>query len=984
MGASRSNVSSWVKANLRSLGALIWYFSSQLGRFGMVMVRLFLCSLAQAVLWTLPQLWRIVQQSGRAYSLWIGRRPVDATALTVLSLLTTDLIGTGFGLSNLFWHEVWLRQLSAGASVGSLAVVFWSADWRHPPRPPRGLVMHLRILAWPMIGLFATMCVVRLLASMPADGGEGYNWLADIWLPIGAAWPFVVITAIGHLQVVKPTSRYTRIAIGTTVVALIASVGLTVCHAYAVNVVVFVVGLAALCVDGWWRVTADRPFVRIASVVALICVIGMLNGDRDKLRYADLDEYYESASVDLGSEIQIAMLPQSAQPITALTETSKPDPPREAEAIGAAVLRYNTHPQDGQAKEEYADLLNKRAIRLRKDGMLDRAADDLQTLVKLMPDEQVLWWRLADMNAQLGRIEQGREFLKRSLTCKLLGNGQHWLPILNVSFRNAYGKRAGEKKLRSDYIGALIDVTSALVFIPKDPELLVLRSELQMFRGYHAEAVADARLAYEIAPASLPAARQYAFTLGLQSLAAEKDPKSVGGRAKLREVTLAQFTKAIAADPNDWQIYQYRSMYLRGIGQVDDAVTDWNRSDVLKRADEAEQLYANNADAGGKNPYGLIDDRAALARWLAANTQIESGGKPVMVVVCTSGGGIAAAYWTALCLTEIESKCPEFASRLRIVTGASGGMLGAGLYVARMGRGGGKDDNSQTAEDVGRDSLTPVVRRMLLGDLPSVLYPGRVTDDRGETLQRTWAANTNGDADLTFADLAALEMEGKRPSLIFTPMMVEEGRPLVISNLDLGRLKHKELFKYYLGATSRVRIGTAIRMNAAFPFVTPGTYLPSTTPRRVVDAGYLDNYGVATATEWINSNWSWLLRNTGGVVIVQIRAYPDASSPPGSAVIQRMGRGWDFLATPFGGLSAARLQSMNQFNNGSLLYLDQILNVDPSEPFGQSVQLTCPETVPLGWYLTANDRARLRDALRKDESVQAQIGRLVTLLRSRK
>jgi len=39
---------------------------------------------------------------------------------------------------------------------------------------------------------------------------------------------------------------------------------------------------------------------------------------------------------------------------------------------------------------------------------------------------------------------------------------------------------------------------------------------------------------------------------------------------------------------------------------------------------------------------------------------------------------------------------------------------------------------------------------------------------------------------------------------------------------------------------------TAARMNAAFPVISPAVDLPTRPPRRVVDAGYFDNYGMAT------------------------------------------------------------------------------------------------------------------------------------------
>ena len=43
-------------------------------------------------------------------------------------------------------------------------------------------------------------------------------------------------------------------------------------------------------------------------------------------------------------------------------------------------------------------------------------------------------------------------------------------------------------------------------------------------------------------------------------------------------------------------------------------------------------------------------------------------------------------------------------------------------------------------------------------------------------------------------------------------------------------------------------------MSATFPFASPAVSLPMDVPRRVVDAGYYDNYGVDLATSWIYVN----------------------------------------------------------------------------------------------------------------------------------
>src|SRR5262249_45461406 len=96
--------------------------------------------------------------------------------------------------------------------------------------------------------------------------------------------------------------------------------------------------------------------------------------------------------------------------------------------------------------------------------------------------------------------------------------------------------------------------------------------------------------------------------------------------------------------------------------------------------DHYRQLYQSpehSAEAAG-----LIDSelplRAMHARW----QQQHPGTKPRVVIVCTSGGGIRAAVWTTVVLEGLEEKVPGLRDHIRIITGASGGMVGAGLYVA--------------------------------------------------------------------------------------------------------------------------------------------------------------------------------------------------------------------------------------------------------------------------------------------------------------
>ena len=184
-----------------------------------------------------------------------------------------------------------------------------------------------------------------------------------------------------------------------------------------------------------------------------------------------------------------------------------------------------------------------------------------------------------------------------------------------------------------------------------------------------------------------------------------------------------------------------------------------------------------------------------------------------------------------------------------------------------------------------RDSLSPVARWAAVPDLLSILCPVRLEHDRGRVLEATWEKNTSPTGKpagsplfAPFRNLADGEEQGWRPSLIVSPMIVEDAAPMLISNLDLGGLRRVEFFKVFAGGrvdAARLKLSTAVRMNASFPLVSPAVSLPTAPPRRVVDAGYYDNYGVSTAVAWLTLNLDWLAENTGGVILIQIRAYPE-------------------------------------------------------------------------------------------------------------
>jgi hypothetical protein len=68
-----------------------------------------------------------------------------------------------------------------------------------------------------------------------------------------------------------------------------------------------------------------------------------------------------------------------------------------------------------------------------------------------------------------------------------------------------------------------------------------------------------------------------------------------------------------------------------------------------------------------------------------------------------------------------------------------------------------------------------------------------------------------------------------------------------------------------------LRLLTAMRINATFPYVLPNVWLPSQPVVDVMDAGIRDNYGQETSIRFLNVFNDWLTKNTSGVVFIQIR-----------------------------------------------------------------------------------------------------------------
>jgi hypothetical protein len=429
----------------------------------------------------------------------------------------------------------------------------------------------------------------------------------------------------------------------------------------------------------------------------------------------------------------------------------------------------------------------------------------------------------------------------------------------------------------------------------------------------------------------------------------------------------------------------------------------------------------------------LLNNTEVLLAWKNLVGERWRDRKPKLVIVTVSGGGIRASVWTSVVLRKLEATLgADFPYHIRLVTGASGGMVAGSYYAAslvpppeyvlRGGRADFSDLHGTSIEEfvdrMAADQLDAVAGRMLFADLPAALSPLARHRDRGRTLESTWIRRTGGPTSPLGRPLqsyAADERLGWRPSLVYTPMMVEDGRRLLISNLDLAfatrnvgglllepssrkidrpafqggdfdlsihdedevfSLSAVEFFRLFPRAHD-FRVSTAIRMSASFPWVSPAINLPTLPPRRVVDAAYYDNYGVNLSALWLSKLGGWLQANTSGVLVVQVRDKVsqgarteidfDRLSGDGSLLdrlvwhggSQLIRPGLQAIATPLVGVTNARSWTMAFRNDEQVDLQDLLFDELSGRDFFRTVVFECPVDVSLNWKLTAHEKAIL-------------------------
>ncbi|MCS7019801.1 MAG: patatin-like phospholipase family protein [Cytophagales bacterium] len=286
-----------------------------------------------------------------------------------------------------------------------------------------------------------------------------------------------------------------------------------------------------------------------------------------------------------------------------------------------------------------------------------------------------------------------------------------------------------------------------------------------------------------------------------------------------------------------------------------------------------------------------------LANWRA---RFPATPQPKMIFICTSGGGQRAAAWTLRCLQALDSIFDgRIMQQTMLITGASGGMMGAAYYREiywRVTEGQIPHTRGiQYVEKIAKDRLNPLVLSWIVNDLllpvqqasrDSIYY----FTDRGHAFEQKLNADLDNWLNKPLIAYRAAEQRAQIPMMIIAASVVNDGRRLYFSPQPISymnnaaplarraiqsRIRGIEFARFFRHhRADSLRITTALRMNATFPYIMPNVLLPSEPAMEIMDAGLSDNFGVNDAVQFLYVFREWIARHTSGVIIIRIRDSP--------------------------------------------------------------------------------------------------------------
>ena len=395
--------------------------------------------------------------------------------------------------------------------------------------------------------------------------------------------------------------------------------------------------------------------------------------------------------------------------------------------------------------------------------------------------------------------------------------------------------------------------------------------------------------------------------------------------------------------------------------------------------------------------------RGLLRNWRAKFPKKE---KPPLVVLCVSGGGLCASLFTFHALQAMDSLLERSIMHYTtLITGASGGMLGAAYYrsLYHEGTQGAAVDlgHERWVNDLAKDKLNPVMLSLLTHDIFS--FFGSTTDyeggayakDRGYAWEEKVNRDTRGLLDKTIGDYKLPEYRADIPMMLLSPTIVNNGTALYISSQGVSYMPHIRRtygsMPLHAGVdftsffeenqSTSLRFLTALRMNATFPYIMPYIALPTDPPMQIMDAGMHDNSGIQDALKFLHTFEPWLEAHVSNVLFLVVRGNPGGDAWEGRELDAS-----SWLTEPIT-LLYNNIPSMQSTANRLHLaawqqrvdFPVQFVYLFYEDPDASSGAASEGKDIALSWHLTRTEKQKIKRSIGSTNN-QRQLERLAQLL----
>ena len=378
-------------------------------------------------------------------------------------------------------------------------------------------------------------------------------------------------------------------------------------------------------------------------------------------------------------------------------------------------------------------------------------------------------------------------------------------------------------------------------------------------------------------------------------------------------------------------------------------------------------------------------NRLTLTEAFKQKVQELNATKPTPYFIITAdGGGIRAAYWTAMVLSALNNKNSNFAKHIFAISSVSGGSLGAAIFTSLL-----KDKikcNSKDAKEFGnmascsdlilqQDFLSYPTAYMLYPDLVQRFLPKPIIGfDRGRALEQGWEIGYKNITNKnTLGENFFNTFKIDSPNLFFNSTWVEGGNRVIMSNIDINKSIFADSIDFFRLFKKDSFLSSMVHNSARFSYVSPAGDLKvnSKSWGHIVDGGYFENSGATTAIDILNTINNKPVKNLVPVVIAltndpslkrKCNEYKSGDCHKSLDILNELLSPIRALSKSRGARGVTAKEELKRFVKlkGGIFIEFAIYPIDKN-----SSKDTKYEDPPLGWSLSRNSRLNMINQLKK-------------------